>query len=84
MCGIKIDGENHFTIKPIIGGKETYATASYSSIYVKIKSCWRKENNKIIIDLKIPSNTSARFIYEDVDEVLTSDPHHFEFESKSS
>lgn len=84
MCGIKIDGENHFTIKPIIGGKETYATASYSSIYGKIKSCWRKENNKIIIDLKIPSNTSARFIYEDVDEVLTSDPYHFEFESKSS
>lgn len=26
----------------------------------------------------------ARFIYEDVDEVLTSGPHHFEFESKSS
>lgn len=26
----------------------------------------------------------ARFIYEDVDEALTSGPHHFEFESKSS
>lgn len=26
----------------------------------------------------------ARFIYEDVDKVLTSGPHHFEFESKSS
>ena len=26
----------------------------------------------------------ASFIYEDVDEVLTSGLHHFEFESKSS
>ena len=26
----------------------------------------------------------ARSIYEDVDKVLTSGPHHFEFESKSS
>ena len=62
MCGINIDGENHFIISPIVGGKETYAKASYDSIYGKVSSSWKKEKDKIIYEIEIPENTTAKII----------------------
>ena len=78
MCGINVVGENEFLLKPIIGGKESFAKATYESIYGIISLSWKKENNKNIIDIVIPSNTHASFIYNDIERVLKSGKHHFE------
>ncbi|MCQ3035184.1 MAG: glycoside hydrolase family 78 protein, partial [Bacilli bacterium] len=79
MCGINIDGENHFLLKPIIGGKETYAKASYNSIYGEVALSWKKENDKIIIDIEVPSNTTASFIYKNNEILLDTGTYHFEY-----
>ena len=80
MCGINITGENLFLLKPIIGGKETLASASYDSIYGNIAISWKKEENKVIIDISVPGNTTALFVYKDVNEELKAGSYHYEFE----
>ena len=79
MCGINVIGENEFLLKPIIGGKETFASASYDSIYGTISLSWEKVDNKVVIKISIPSNTKAHFIYQDKDEVLNYGTYEFEF-----
>ena len=59
MCGIHIDGENHFTIEPIPGGYFTYAEASFKSVYGEIKSGWRREDGKTICEITVPANCTA-------------------------
>lgn len=41
MCGIKVDGENHFVIAPLPGGHFTHAETTYQSIYGVVKSGWK-------------------------------------------
>lgn len=41
MCGIAVDGENHFVIAPLPGGHFTHAETTYQSIYGVVKSGWR-------------------------------------------
>ena len=65
MCGINIDGENHFKIKPVHGGKFTYANAKYNSIYGTVESGWKRENGNVIFEMTIPSNTTAEVILPD-------------------
>lgn len=79
MCGININGENSFFIKPIIGGNINFAEASYNSIYGKVSLKWKKENKKIIIDISIPSNTCAHYVYSNDDLLLESGMYHFEY-----
>ena len=62
MCGIQVDGQNHFTIHPLAGGNFTYAKAEYRSVYGKVASSWRKENGKIIYEIEIPANTTAHVV----------------------
>ncbi|MBR4421547.1 MAG: family 78 glycoside hydrolase catalytic domain, partial [Erysipelotrichaceae bacterium] len=62
MCGIELDGKNHFTLKPVIGGKETSASCTYQSIYGKIASSWKKEGDHIIYEFTVPANTTCTFI----------------------
>ncbi|MGM9859036.1 MAG: family 78 glycoside hydrolase catalytic domain [Bacilli bacterium] len=79
MCGINVVKENEFLIKPIIGGKEKFATCTYQSIYGEIKSSWKKEDDQIFIDIDVPSNTKALFEYGTFKKVLAPGNHHFEF-----
>lgn len=65
MCGIHVDGENHFVIAPRPGGSFTYAKASYQSIYGQVESCWRKEDGKCVAYITIPGNTTADVILPD-------------------
>lgn len=62
MCGIKIDGENHFTIAPKDEGKSTYANAEYDSVYGRGISSWRMQDGKTVFTVTIPINTSADII----------------------
>lgn len=59
MCGIKVDGENHFVISPKPGGHFTFASASYDSVFGTVKSSWKKEDNKYTYEIEVPSNCTA-------------------------
>lgn len=59
MCGICVDGENHFTIAPKPGGSFTYARVVYSSIYGVVECGWEKTEAGYRFKLRIPPNTTA-------------------------
>lgn len=59
MCGIKVDGENHFTIAPRPGGHFTHAEAEYASIYGRVKSAWQKTESGFTFTITIPANCTA-------------------------
>ena len=62
MCGIQVDGENHFTIAPQPGGHFTYAKASYRSIYGEVISGWEKDGSgKTVYSITVPTNCTAEF-----------------------
>ncbi len=59
MCGIRVDGENHFHIEPRPGGSINWAEASYDSVYGMVKSRWEKKDGKIIFTVTVPLNCTA-------------------------
>lgn len=59
MCGIHVDGENHFFIEPKPGGHFTYAKAEYMSVYGKIACGWEKTGNGILYTVVVPENCTA-------------------------
>lgn len=59
MCGIRVDGENHFVIAPQPGGHITFARASYQSIYGKISSDWTETETGYRLDVEVPANCTA-------------------------
>lgn len=59
MCGIRVDGENHFAIAPRPGGHFSYAKASYNSIYGRVESGWEAADECYLLTVVIPANTSA-------------------------
>lgn len=60
MCGIHVDGKNHFVIAPHPGGHFSYADTSYESVYGKVRSGWKKkEDGTFMYQIEIPANTSA-------------------------
>ena len=65
MCGIKVAGENTFTIAPKPGGSPTYAKAEYQSIYGKVSCGWEKTEEGYRYTVTLPSNTTARLILPD-------------------
>lgn len=81
MCGIRVDGENHFTIAPRPGGHFAYAKASYNSIYGKVESGWVRENGrdgKAVYTVVIPENCTATLVLPERDAfVLNSGTHTF-------
>jgi alpha-L-rhamnosidase len=63
LAGIKADEKNpgfkHFFIQPEVVGDMTFVKATYQSIYGKIASAWEKKDEKLILKVEIPANTSA-------------------------
>ncbi|MCR5207421.1 MAG: glycoside hydrolase family 78 protein [Eubacterium sp.] len=62
VCGIRINGENSFLLKPQPGGTLTFARAEYNSPFGKITSTWEKKDGKTVFSFEIPSNTTAQLI----------------------
>ena len=65
MCGITVDGENHFTVKPLPGGHFTHAEAKYESIYGRIESGWKRDKSRTVFTVTVPPNTTADVILSD-------------------
>ena len=65
MCGIRVDGENHFIVAPQPGGHFTRAEAGYTSVFGRIESCWERELDeagkavKTIYTVTVPANCTA-------------------------
>ena len=59
MCGIRVDGENHFVIAPHPGGQFTHAKAVYDSVYGKAESGWEKADNGWRFNITVPANCTA-------------------------
>jgi alpha-L-rhamnosidase len=62
MCGIRVDGENHFTVAPQPGGHFTHAEASYNSVFGRVKSAWEKKDGKTTYTVDVPANCEAEII----------------------
>ena len=72
MCGIRADGENHFTIAPQPGGSLTHASASYQSLYGKVESKWEKTESGYIFTVTVPANCEAEVYLPDGSKHLQS------------
>jgi len=63
VAGIGMDldqpGYKRIVIHPVPGGALTWAQGCYDSITGRIVSNWKIENGKIVMDVTIPSNTTA-------------------------
>ena len=79
MCGIRIDGENHFMIAPKPGGSFTHAKTSYQSIYGKVESSWEKLGCNYTFIIQIPGNTTATIVLPDgTSRTVTAGIHRFD------
>lgn len=52
-------GYKEIIIKPIPGGNLTSASGSIETYYGKVSSAWKKDGDKLSLDIEIPVNTSA-------------------------
>ncbi len=59
MCGIRVDGENHFVIAPQPGGHFIRAKAVYNSVYGKVESGWEEADNGWKFTVTVPANCTA-------------------------
>jgi alpha-L-rhamnosidase len=63
ICGIQPDEEHagyrHFVVKPFIVDEVDFAEATVGSPYGQIVSRWERRDNKIILSVTVPPNTSA-------------------------
>ena len=59
MCGIRVDGENHFVIAPQPGGSFTHAAARYNSVYGMVTSSWKKSEGQTTYTVSVPANCTA-------------------------
>lgn len=60
MCGIKVAGDNQFSLAPKPGGSLTYAKAEYQSIYGKVSCGWEKTDDGYSYTVTVPANTTAQ------------------------
>lgn len=77
MCGIRVSGENRFTIAPKVGGHFTFAKCEYQSVYGTVKSGWRREGGKTVYSVFVPANTSARIVLPDGERTVTAGGYEF-------
>lgn len=77
MCGIKVSGENEFTIAPKAGGKFTFAECEYQSVYGKVSCGWERQKGKTTYKIVIPANTTAKVILPGGEKTLTAGKYEF-------
>lgn len=77
MCGIKVSGENEFTIAPKVGGKFTFAKCKYQSVYGKVFCGWERENGVTTYKIVIPANTTAKVILPSGKKTLSAGEYEF-------
>jgi len=74
LLGIKVNGLNHFEIKPTLDDSLEYVNGYYDSIYGKVVVDVAKDK----INISIPANTKASFIYKDKEIELVTGNYSFD------
>jgi len=63
VAGLDLDSEmpgyKHILLAPHPGGGLTNANAEFKSIYGKVKSAWKLEENDFVYEVTVPANTTA-------------------------
>ena len=78
MCGIRVEGENHFVIASHPGGHFTRAKAVYNSVYGRVESGWEKAMDCWKYTVTIPTNCTAELhLPEKTPVTLESGTHTF-------
>ena len=77
MCGVKVSGENEFTIAPKVGGKFIFANCEYQSAYGKVKSGWKRENGVTTYKIVIPANTTAKIVLPDGERTVHAGEYEY-------
>ena len=75
MCGIRVDGENHFAIAPRPGGRFTFARASYDSVYGTVESGWQRADGKTVYTVTVPANCTATVTIDGREQTLSAGTH---------
>lgn len=79
LAGINVAGENSFLITPAPGGDIRYVKARYTSEYGEVSSSWKKEGNKVIYDIEIPANCTAKVeLINGLKAIIGPGKHHYE------
>lgn len=68
MCGIRVAGENRFTIAPRPGGHFIHAKSAYVSVYGRVESGWRKTEVGTKFTITVPANCTAQVLLPDGSE----------------
>ena len=77
MCGIKIGGENEYIIEPKIGGSITHASCEYNGVYGKVKSEWKRSDEKIVCRITVPANVTVKAILPNGEHILDCGVYEF-------
>ena len=80
MLGINVAGENHFVLKPVVGGHVNYARGSYRSIYGEVRASWERLGDKTKYRFELPGNTAADLYLNGSHYVLESGVHELEID----
>ena len=81
MLGIRVAGENHFELRPVVGGHVTHAEGSYDSLYGTVRCAWTRAGDKVNYHFEIPCNTTADLCIGQTRQVLTGGVYDFEAET---
>ncbi|GAA3908812.1 family 78 glycoside hydrolase catalytic domain [Microbacterium invictum] len=65
VAGIRVNGENRFTIAPTPGGSLSHASARYTSPYGTVASEWRITGETLAVEVEVPANTTADVVLPD-------------------
>lgn len=64
VLGIELDpdipGFRRFVLRPYVGEGLDHARGSYRTLHGEVRSAWRREANRLVWDVTVPPNTSAR------------------------
>lgn len=86
LAGIRLvePGYRQFVIKPEPVNGITWVKYRFKCPYGMIESSWKLECGKMIVDVSIPVNTTAKLYLPDTDQIhnLGSGKYHFEYESR--
>jgi alpha-L-rhamnosidase len=72
-------GYKHFLVRPLFLKQLSRAEATLETPYGKISSGWTRKNGKTILQLEVPSNTTATIEFPDrrASQTVTAGKYHF-------
>lgn len=77
MCGVCVEGENHFRIAPVPGGHFNFAEFHYDSVYGTVSSRWERIDGCISYTISIPANCTADVVIGADHKLLSAGQYTF-------